>query len=67
MTDEPDPADVARMAEAMRGMGDQDPDPVGDASVLAVVVGVAALFSVPALLAVIYIFAKLVMAWVMPL
>jgi hypothetical protein len=64
MTNEPDPADVARMAEAMRGMGDQDPDPVGDASAWAWAFAAAA---VVALGLVVWTFAELVMAWVMPL
>jgi hypothetical protein len=63
MTNEPDPADVARMAEAMRGMGDQDPDPVGDASAWAVAFGVVA---VVALCGTAWLFASL-MAWVMSL
>jgi hypothetical protein len=61
---EPDPAAVARMAEAMRGMGDQDPDPVGNASVVPLVIAAAA---VVALCLVVWTFATLVMAWVMPL
>jgi hypothetical protein len=64
MTDEPDPADVARMAEAMRGMGDQDPDPVGDASAWAWAFAAVALI---ALIGGATLFGKLVMAWVMPL
>jgi hypothetical protein len=64
MTNEPDPAAVARMAEAMRGMGDQDPDPVGDASAWA---GAFAAGAVVALCGVVWLFASLVMAWVMPL
>jgi hypothetical protein len=64
MTNEPDPADVARMAEAMRGMGDQDPDPVGNASVVPLVIVAAA---VVALCGAAWLFGSLVMAWVMPL
>jgi hypothetical protein len=62
MIDEPDPADVARMAEAMRGMGDQDPDPVGDASAWAF-----AAAAVVALCGAAWLYGSLVMAWVMPL
>jgi hypothetical protein len=64
MIDEPDPADVARMAEAMRGMGDQDPDPVGDASAWAWAFAAAA---VVALCGAAWLYGSLVMAWVMPL
>jgi fatty acid desaturase len=64
MTDEPDPADVARLEQRLYDMGDQDPDPVGDASAWAWAFAAAA---VVALCGAAWLFASLVMAWVMPL
>jgi hypothetical protein len=64
MSDQPDPADVARMIERFRTIGDQDPDPVGDASAWAWAFSAAA---VVALCGAAWLFASLVMAWVMPL
>jgi hypothetical protein len=64
MTNEPDPAAAARLEQRLYDMGDQDPDPVGDASAWAWARAAVALI---ALIGGATLFGKLVMAWVMPL